>query len=112
MSICASVATHFNDLVFDVRDVDLIIASQGQNATDEVLNYWYGVVGRLSRALLLCDGAITTTTFLAAKLQAVLQKPVHVIPNFINHAQWQVTAPLYQSKLANGFAPSDRIRNN
>jgi glycosyltransferase involved in cell wall biosynthesis len=99
-----------DDLVFDVRDVDLIIASQGQDATDEVLNYWFGVVGRLSRALLLCDGAITTNAFLAAKLQAFLQKPVHVIPNFINHAQWQVTAPLYQSKLANGFAASDRIR--
>ena len=99
-----------DDLVFDVRDVDLIIASQGQDATDEVLNYWFGVVARLSRALLLCDGAITTNAFLAAKLQAFLHKPVHVIPNFINQAQWQVAAPLYLAKLANGFAPSDRIR--
>lgn len=99
-----------DDLVFDVNDVDLIIASQGQQATDEVLNYWFGVVARLSRALLLCDGVITTNAFLAGKLQAFLHKPVHVIPNFINHAQWQVSVPLYQEKLANDFAPSDRIR--
>ena len=35
---------------------------------------------------------------------------MHVIPNFINHAQWQVAAPLYHAKLATAFAPSDRIR--
>lgn len=33
-----------------------------------------------------------------------------MIPNFINHAQWQVAAPLYQTKLASGFAAGDRIR--
>lgn len=99
-----------DDLVFDVNDVNLVIASQGQVANDEVLNYWFSVVGRMSSALRLCDEAITTNSFLAAKIDAYLNKPVHVVPNFINEAQWQTTLPLYQAKLASGFSQGDRIK--
>ena len=99
-----------DDWVFDTRAIDLIIESQGQQATDEVLNYWYGVVGRMSQTLRLCDAAVTTNTYLAGKLRDFVDVAVHVVPNFINAAQLQVSAPLYQRKLAAGFAQGEHIK--
>ncbi len=103
-----------DDWVFDTQAIDLIIQTLGQDETDEVLNYWYGVVGRMARALRLCDGAITTNDYLADKLRLFLAAPfrdhVSVIPNFINQAQLEVSEPLYQRKLAAGFLPAETIK--
>ena len=99
-----------DDWVFDTSAIDLIVESQGQTATDEVLNYWYSVVGRMAQTLRLCDGAITTNAFLAGKLRQCIDGAVHVVPNFINAAQWQVSEPMYQRKLAAGFVQRERIK--
>lgn len=99
-----------DDWVFDTRAIDVIIESQGQQTTDEVLNYWYSVVGRMAQTLRLCDGVITTNTFLASKLRQCVDVAVHVVPNFINAAQLQVSVPLYQRKLAAGFAQEERVK--
>ena len=100
-----------DDWVVDTAAIDLIIETLGQPATDDTLNYWYGVVGRMAQALRLCDGVITTNAYLANRLQQFVGQgvPVKIIPNFINQAQWQTSEPLYQGKLATGFAPSERI---
>ncbi|MEO6292927.1 MAG: glycosyltransferase, partial [Burkholderiaceae bacterium] len=99
-----------DDWVFDTRAIEVIIESLGQQATDEVLNYWYGVVGRMAQTLRLCDGAITTNTFLVSKLRPCVDGPVHVAPNFINAAQLQVSEQMYLRKLATGFAQGERIK--
>ncbi len=101
-----------DDLVFDVDDIDLIIDTLGQTATDDVLNYWFSIVARMGKALRMCDGAITTNNFLARKLQRFLSPTasVHVVPNFINQKQWETSQPFYQSKLDNKFAANGRIK--
>ena len=103
-----------DDWVFDTQAIDVIIKTLGQESSDEVLNYWYGVVGRMAQALRLCDGAITTNDYLADKLRLFLTAPardhVKVIPNFINQAQLEVSEPLYQRKLAAGFLPAETIK--
>ena len=97
-----------DDLVFDTQLIDLIIKTGGQEPSDEVLNYWYGVVGRMAQALRLCDGVITTNAYLAEKVRQFVDVPVQVIPNFINQAQLRVSEPLYQRKLAAGFPQGER----
>ena len=103
-----------DDWVVDTQAIDLIIQTLGQDASDEVLNYWYSVVGRMAQALRLCDGAITTNDYLADKLRLFLAAPardnVKVIPNFINQAQLEVSEQLYQRKLEAGFLPAETIK--
>jgi glycosyltransferase involved in cell wall biosynthesis len=99
-----------DDLVFDTNHIDLILKTSGQEPTDDVLNYWFSVVGRMAQALRLCDGVITTNAYLANKIQQFINLPVKIIPNFVNEAQLAVSAPLYQRKLATGSTPRERIK--
>ncbi len=103
-----------DDWVFETQVIDLIIQTLGQDGSDEVLNYWYGVVGRMAQTLRMCDGAITTNDYLADKLRQFLvgsaKDHVKVIPNFINQAQLDVSEPLFQRKLAMGFLPAETIK--
>ncbi|MEY4537509.1 MAG: hypothetical protein RL171_1660, partial [Pseudomonadota bacterium] len=91
-----------DDLVFDTQVIELIISTAGQPASDEVLNYWYGVVGRMAQALRLCDGVITTNAYLANRIKKFIDLPVRIIPNFANAAQMAVSAPLYKRKWGSG----------
>ena len=99
-----------DDLVFDTQKIDLIISTSGQEPTDDVLHYWYGVVGRMAQALRLCDGVITTHAYLAHKIKNFSNLPVKIIPNFVNAAQLAVSAPLYQRKLTTDSIPRERIK--
>ena len=107
-----------DDLVFDTQKIDLIISTAGQQATDAMLNYWYGVVGRMAQALHLCDGVITTHAYLANKIKLFSNLPVKTIPNFANAAQLAVSEPLYQEKcqgkyqvqLTSGSTQRERIK--
>ena len=99
-----------DDLVFDANYIDLIINTSGQEPTDDVLNYWYGVVGRMAQALRLCDGVITTNNYLADKIKQCIRAPVKVIPNYINAAQLEVSRPLYEHKMDAGFIPRGHIK--
>jgi GT2 family glycosyltransferase/glycosyltransferase involved in cell wall biosynthesis len=99
-----------DDLVFDSNYIDMIISTSGQEPTDDVLNYWFSVVGRMAQALRLCDGVITTNDFLANKIKQCISATVKVIPNFINTAQLKASTPLYEQKLKAGFVPRERIK--
>ena len=99
-----------DDLVFDTQMIDLIVSTTGQEANDEVLNYWYGVVGRMAQTLSLCDGVITTNAFLAEKIKQFINLPVTIVPNFANQAQIAISEPLYQKQLVQGTASNERIR--
>ena len=99
-----------DDLVFDTNYIDLIISTLAQEPTDDVLNYWYGVVGRMAQTLRLCDGVITTNDFLANKIKQYVSVPVKVIPNYINAAQLEVSTPLYENKYKASVTSSGRIK--
>ena len=99
-----------DDLVFDTQKIDLMINTAGQQATDDMLNYWYSVVGRMAQALRLCDGVVTTHAYLANKIKLFSNLPVKVVPNFVNAAQLAVSEPLYQGKLTAGPTQRERIK--
>lgn len=99
-----------DDWIFDTQAIELIVQTMGQSASDEVLNYWYSVVARMGQTLHLCDGAITSSSFLANKIKAFCDVPVAVVPNFANQAQLAVSEPLYQTKMLVGSRAKKRIR--
>jgi glycosyltransferase involved in cell wall biosynthesis len=99
-----------DDWVFDVQAIDLIIQTSGQCATDEVMNYWHAVVSRMGTTLRLCDGAITTNSYLAQKIAEYVDVPVKVIANFANAQQIEVSQPIYQRKLSQGMPSSQCIK--
>jgi O-antigen biosynthesis protein len=99
-----------DDWVFDTQQIDLIISSQGQEPTDEVLNYWHAVVSRMARTMRLCDGVITTNDYLASKIRQFINLPVKIIPNFANQKQLEVSLPIYERKFARKFNANEVIK--
>ena len=95
-----------DDWVFDTQTIGLILQTAGQTASDETLNYWHAVVSRMGQMLRLCDGVITTNSFLAQKIKQYANLPINVIPNFANAQQLAVSLPIYEHKLNQG-EPSD-----
>ena len=76
-----------NHLIFDVDYVQLILNTLDQELYPAAWDFWFAYVGRQGAALKLCDGAITTNAFLAARLSEFSGKPAAVIPNFMNREQ-------------------------
>jgi O-antigen biosynthesis protein len=99
-----------DDWIFDTQQIDLIISSQGQELTDEVLNYWHAVVSRMARTMRLCDGVITTNDYLASKIRQFINLPVKIIPNFANQKQLEVSLPIYERKLDRKFNANEAIK--
>jgi glycosyltransferase involved in cell wall biosynthesis len=99
-----------DDWVFDTQQIDLIISSQGQYPNDEVLNYWHAVVSRMAQTMRLCDGVITTNSFLANKISKYIDFPVKIIPNFANTQQLDVSQPIYNRKLVQSFHVNEKIK--
>ncbi len=94
-----------DDLVFDTRYVHLILNTMDQDADQpEHWNYWFSYVGRMGATLDECDGAIATNAYLAERLAERCNKPVTVMPNFMNAEQLAASDAAWQAKLSSGFA--------
>jgi hypothetical protein len=99
-----------DDLVFDTRYAHLIINTLDQNIhNQEIWDYWFAYLSRMGETLRLCDGAITTNDYLAARITEFSGLPVSVIPNFINKEQLDFSEALFLKKEASGFARNGRI---
>jgi len=99
-----------DDLVYDINYAHLLIESVGADAnTEPDLNFWYAYIGRVNAALRLCEGAIATNAFLAAKLEAFLGKRVKVMPNFLNAEQLRISNWIYEAKALSRLRDDDRI---
>ena len=98
-----------DDLIFDVDYVQLILNTLDQEPYPAAWDFWFAYVGRQGAALKLCDGAITTNAFLAARLSEFSGKPAAVIPNFMNREQLEISDALYRTKRTGGFARSPQI---
>lgn len=99
-----------DDLVFSIDHVHLLMNSLDQELTEAKWMYWFGYVGRLAAVLHLCQRAITTNDFLAARLREL--GPVadaRVVPNFLNREQMAVSGRIMAAKRANGFARDGRL---
>ena len=60
-------------------------------------------------ALKLCDGAITTNHYLAAKIAKFSGLPVRVVPNFMNKEQLGYSDDLFRGKETSGIQRDDKI---
>lgn len=100
-----------DDLIFDPDYAHLIGDIIGRDLSESALwDWWFGEIARLGATLRLCDGAITTNAFLAARITAFAPWIVpRVVPNFLNEMQEAVSRPIYQRKCDSGFARDGRI---
>lgn len=94
-----------DDLVFDTRYAHLVMNTLDQDIdAAHWWDFWFGYLGRMRATLDLCDGAITTNAFLAARLAECTDQPVRVVPNFINREQRAISDQVWQDKVDSGFA--------
>lgn len=94
-----------DDLVFDTRYAHLVLNTLDRDSEGQLWwDFWFGYLGRMRATLDLCDGAITTNHFLAARLAECTDRPVAVVPNFINSEQHAISEQIWQAKQASGFA--------
>ncbi len=99
-----------DDFVFNTSYAHLIVRTLDQDADNpEVWDYWFAYLGRMGETLRLCDGAITTTDYLAMRISEFSGLPVHVVPNFLNEEQLSLSEKLFRSKEASGFSRDDKI---
>ena len=92
-----------DDFVFDTRAVQLVVDTLDQHRTDADWDFWFAYFGRNGAALRLCDGAITTNTFLAERIHNFTGKPVEVIPNFLNDEQLVMSERIWHQKQNRNF---------
>jgi glycosyltransferase involved in cell wall biosynthesis len=93
-----------DDLVFDTRYVHLVLDTLDQDTRPAAAwDWWFAYVGRIEATARLCDGAVTTNPFLAARLAERVAGPVAIVPNFLNRLQQQASEMLLAAKRARGF---------
>jgi glycosyltransferase involved in cell wall biosynthesis len=98
-----------DDLVFDPRYAHLLMDTLAQDfEREDRWNYWFGNIGRIGATFSLCDGAIVTNEFLARHARAWSGKPVHVIPNYLNREQQEVSDSIWASKQDSAWARDGR----
>lgn len=99
-----------DDFVFNPSYAHLIISTLDQDTDNfELWDYWFAYTSRMGETLRLCDGAITTNDYLAARITEFSGLPVNVVPNFINEEQLNLSEMLFRSKEASGFSRDDKI---
>ena len=94
-----------DDLVFDIDYVRIVLESLGQDAEESrVWESWFAYIGRLNASLKLCDGGITTNSYLSSRMaHAMNGKSVAVIPNFMNRQQQEFSEALLTAKRESGW---------
>jgi glycosyltransferase involved in cell wall biosynthesis len=99
-----------DDFVFNPSYAHLIMSTLDQDTDNPNLwDYWFAYTSRMGETLRLCDGAITTNDFLAARISEFSGLQVSVVPNFINKEQLDISESLFFRKKSSGFAKNDKI---
>lgn len=88
-----------DDLVFDYRDVRVLMKS----VREKNVLYWLGYVWGIRRIAKKVDGFTCTNEFLAEKLKRSFGKPVKVIRNSLNREQVEVSEKCLKDKKHDGF---------
>ncbi len=99
-----------DDLVFDTDYTHLLVKTLDLDINNpQVWNDWYAYVGRLGATLKLCDGAVTTTEYLAGKIREFANVPVEIVPNFINPEQLTLSDEIFEAKRGMSVLDNERI---
>lgn len=87
-----------DDLVFDINKTPLLMNYLHANTPADA-NGWFGYVGRRYLAASRCFNFITTNEYLANEIKQFFNKDVHIIPNYMNDEQIEVSLPLYEERI-------------
>ena len=88
-----------DDFVFNTDYVHLLVKTLDLDVNNpQVWDDWYAYCSRMGATLKLCDGAITTNEFLAAKIRDFSGLPVAVVPNFMNREQLELSERVFAAK--------------
>ncbi len=99
-----------DDFVFDTDYVNLIVTTLDQDLKHPgIWDHWYAYIGRIGATLKLCDAAITTNAFLAGRIAEFAGLPTHVIPNFLNREQMEISTRIFEEKQRRGFQRTEQI---
>ena len=98
-----------DDFIFDSRYAHMIMETLDQNPDEDGLQWWFGHISRLGATLQLCDGVITTNEFLAERVRRFHDTPTYVVPNFLNHAQLELSARIVEAKRASRIRRDVRL---
>ena len=88
-----------DDLVFDYRDLPLLMRS----TNSKNIFYWAGYIWGIRRIAKKVDGFLCTNDFLGKKLERSFGKPYRVIPNSLNKEQIEVSEKCLKNKKHEGF---------
>lgn len=98
-----------DDLVFDQGFVHTVMDTLEVNFGPDDWQFWFGDIGRLGATMRLCDGALVTNPYLAARAEAFLGKPARIIPNYLNREQMELSAAVWRAKERSEWARDGRI---
>lgn len=88
-----------DDLVFDYRDLPVLMKGTGSRN----VIYWAGYVWGVRRIAKRVDGFLCTNEFLGKKLKRSFGKPVGIVPNSLNKKQVEMAEECLSGKKHNGF---------
>ncbi len=83
-----------DDLIFDYKDLCLVVRSVGEKSW----LYWMGYIWGIRRIAKKVDGFLCTNEFLAGKLKRSFKKPVKIIPNSLNQEQVEKSETIIREK--------------
>ncbi len=99
-----------DDFVFNTAYTHLVINTLGLDMEDpQVWEDWFAMMSRMGETLRLCDAAITTNAYLAARISEFSGLPVSVVPNFMNREQLDISREIFDKKQANAFCRDGTI---
>lgn len=93
-----------DDMVFDADYAHLVVHTLDQDLNHpDVWDYWFAYMGRIGATMRLCDETITTNDYLAAQIRNFTERPVSIIPNFLNREQMEISRRIFEMKRSQGF---------
>ena len=99
-----------DDLVFDINCVHTLMDTLEVPLTDpKAFDVWFSYVARIGATMSLCDGAIATNPYLAARARAFLGKPARIVPNYLNREQTELSDAIWDAKEKSGWERDRRI---
>jgi len=88
-----------DDLIYDIKKLPLVMNTINVPMDETNYNGFFSYASRLYLAASMCENFISTNEFIANKLHASFNKKVHVIENFLNKQQMEVSDLLWKDKL-------------
>lgn len=98
-----------DDLIFDIDHLPLVMETLSEEPSENRLDRYFAYMSRLGAVLKLCDAVIVTNQRLADRVREFIDLPVHVLPNFMNDAQMNLSKEVFKQKSANQFERDSKL---